>query len=292
MIMKIACLIRDKPVQRFFVQTIHRTYPVALIVIESNLRARARRELRSRGLAETAHLGLKLLRSRIFARAEGRDYRAVFNEAWRALPDAPTLRTEDVNANDVAAALRRLDPDVILCHGTSLIRRNILDTVPLALNLHWGLSPWYRGCKCTEWALLAGDVHNVGVTIHRLTRSIDGGEILGQVRVAPEPGDSLNRINCRLTAAGVIVLVDALARLGCGEPLQFRKQDLAQGLLYYERQWTRLLDRQIARNMRKGSIAKMLRHPARQPLPLVAPWPPVSLRVDERMPPEGRVAMH
>src|SRR5215475_1505561 len=100
--MKIVCLIRDQPPQRFFVRTIHLAYPVALTVVESsNLWARARKELRSRGLAEVAHLGLKLLKRRAFANREDRDYGAVFGGGWRALPKLAVLRTGDVNAPEV-----------------------------------------------------------------------------------------------------------------------------------------------------------------------------------------------
>src|SRR3546814_7243079 len=65
------------------------------------------------------------------------------------------------------------------------------------LNIHAGLSPRYRGSRCTEWAVACGDVLNIGVTVHRLTKDIDGGAILGQARVQVRPEDTIEDVNAR-----------------------------------------------------------------------------------------------
>ena len=84
----------------------------------------------------------------------------------------------DNNSTEVARRLTALKPDLILDHGTSIVSDSIIETAPLALNLHWGLSPYYRGTFCTEWALINHDPRNIGVTIHRLAKAVDGGDIL------------------------------------------------------------------------------------------------------------------
>ena len=47
-----------------------------------------------------------------------------------------------------------------------------------AINLHIGLSPYYRGSACNFWALYDNKPNYVGATIHLLDHNIDSGNIL------------------------------------------------------------------------------------------------------------------
>ena len=86
-------------------------------------------------------------------------------------------------------------------------------TSDLALNLHWGLSPYYRGTHCTGWALINWDPYNIGVTIHKLTQRIDGGSILAQKRAVIKPGDTVNSINMQLTQLGTELVIKIIDKI-------------------------------------------------------------------------------
>ena len=47
-----------------------------------------------------------------------------------------------------------------------------------AINIHAGVSPYYRGAGCNFWALYDGNPHLVGATIHLLSKGLDSGPIL------------------------------------------------------------------------------------------------------------------
>ena len=47
-----------------------------------------------------------------------------------------------------------------------------------AINIHAGISPYYRGTDCNFWALYDGNPHLVGSTIHLLSKGLDSGPIL------------------------------------------------------------------------------------------------------------------
>ena len=47
-----------------------------------------------------------------------------------------------------------------------------------AINIHAGISPYYRGTDCNFWALFDNNPHLVGSTIHFLSRGLDNGPIL------------------------------------------------------------------------------------------------------------------
>ncbi|MDP6174409.1 MAG: hypothetical protein QGF09_09605, partial [Rhodospirillales bacterium] len=47
-----------------------------------------------------------------------------------------------------------------------------------ALNIHMGVSPYYRGNSCNFWPLYDGRPDMVGATIHLLSAGLDSGAIL------------------------------------------------------------------------------------------------------------------
>lgn len=57
------------------------------------------------------------------------------------------------------------------------------------LNIHPSLLPKYPGLHTHARAIQAGDAE-AGATVHEVTTDLDAGPILGQARVAIEPGDT------------------------------------------------------------------------------------------------------
>ena len=47
-----------------------------------------------------------------------------------------------------------------------------------AINIHAGVSPYYRGTDCNFWALYDDNPHLVGATIHLLSKGLDSGSML------------------------------------------------------------------------------------------------------------------
>ena len=184
---------------------------------------------------------------------------------------------------EVREAIAELKPDVVVCQGTTLVRDRTIANVPYALNIHAGLSPYYRGSRCTEWALAWGDILNIGVTVHRLTKDIDGGAILGQARVPILPDDDVFSINSRITAAGTHIVCEALALLQRGVTLAFRSQPPEQGLILYRRQFSRHLPRHVRSLLRRGELRNMIIRPSAAAYPLIAPWPPQANEVNPRI---------
>jgi phosphoribosylglycinamide formyltransferase 1 len=68
------------------------------------------------------------------------------------------------------------------------------------LNIHPSLLPKYRGLDTHARALEAGDAES-GCTVHLVTEEVDSGEILGQLPVAIQPGDSPESLAARVKLA-------------------------------------------------------------------------------------------
>lgn len=65
------------------------------------------------------------------------------------------------------------------------------------LNIHPSLLPKYKGLNTHARAIEAGDAE-AGCTVHEVTAELDGGPILGQARVAIEPGDTAETLAARI----------------------------------------------------------------------------------------------
>jgi methionyl-tRNA formyltransferase len=270
--MKIVCLVKSKPPLIYFVNRINERHKVSLVIVESpSPEKKLIKKITSKGilsifwsLRNNAH---KIVKKKRFIH----EYNSFFHDKWQSInKNTPTLNVKDINSEITYNALKKEQPDLILDHGTSIVKDRILETSKLALNLHWGLSPYYRGSACTEWALINWDPFNIGVTIHKLTRILDGGDILAQKRAIIKPGDTLNAINMQLTHLGTELIIKAIDKIKSGEKLQFKTQNHSLGFLTLNRQWSQYIGKQIEHVEKNKLIELMLQNPARkQKLPIV-----------------------
>ena len=73
-----------------------------------------------------------------------------------------------------------LNSDIFIVFGSSFIKKDLVNFLidHKALNIHLGISPYYRGTDCNFWALFDNNPHLVGATIHLLSKGLDSGQIL------------------------------------------------------------------------------------------------------------------
>lgn len=118
------------------------------------------------------------------------------------------------SAAETQGFLGNLAPERILLFGASIIRGPILSEYEgRIINMHLGLSPYYRGSATNFWPLVDGLPECVGVTIHHATAKVDAGRILAQTR--PEglaANDTSHDIGCKAVIAGTHLLVNVAAR--------------------------------------------------------------------------------
>ena len=270
---KIIALIKPNPPLFYFVNQIHKHHPVDVVVIEDKYLGEVSALNKIKAKIAMGDKAIKRPHAavRIRNRKTAELCQHYFGDDWQDLDKSLRIvYCKSINDPAIEHLLEEEKPDLLLDHGTSIVKAHIIDKAPLALNLHWGLSPYYRGTHCTEWALINWDPHNVGVTIHRLAKAIDGGDVLGQARVEIAATDSVDAINMKLTCAGTKIVIDAVQDWEQGHLLQFQKQDHALGYLTLNRQWSLPLRREIKRIEQNKVIGQMLKYAARRvKLPII-----------------------
>ena len=98
------------------------------------------------------------------------------------------LRAGDLNFITPDNISDALDADIYLVFGGSWIRGWLIDFLieNKAINIHMGMSPWYRGAACNFWASHDSNFHLVGATIHYIDKGLDTGGMICHVRPSIE----------------------------------------------------------------------------------------------------------
>ena len=102
------------------------------------------------------------------------------------------------STNECMAILEKLDVDIILVYGTSIIKGAILHKYHRKiLNVHLGLSPYYRGSGTNYFPFVNNEPEFCGATYMYLDEGIDTGEIIHQIRPYILSTDSFHQLSNR-----------------------------------------------------------------------------------------------
>lgn len=116
----------------------------------------------------------------------------------------------------------------VVVFGSSWLRGSVLEqcVARRAINVHLGLSPYYRGSAPNFWAAYDGHPEYVGGTLHFLTAGLDSGPILSMILADPADRDPWRR-SMAVAPPLFAQIPAALARTDAGTP-----QDPTQCLRY------------------------------------------------------------
>lgn len=126
---------------------------------------------------------------------------------------------------DEAANILRLKPDVtFVCGWRTIIPPELYNKIPFGcIAAHDSLLPKYRGFAPLNWAIINGE-EKTGVTLFRIRRGIDSGEIFGQKIVKIGPQDTATEIYLRIINATTELYREFLLSLEENK-LKWRKQN-------------------------------------------------------------------
>jgi phosphoribosylglycinamide formyltransferase 1 len=112
---------------------------------------------------------------------------------WALLPGSVHLEVapKEINSEEVVSALRGAGVNACVVFGTSILKGIWMSAYGgRMLNIHLGLSPYYRGAGTNLWALYDGRPELVGATLHQISPVVDAGDIYCQVRPCPDIEDT------------------------------------------------------------------------------------------------------
>lgn len=182
-----------------------------------------------------------------------------------------------INDENSVQSIVAARPDLIVAYGCSIVRQPLLDRFKgRLLNIHLGLSPYYRGSGTNYWPLVNGEPEFVGVTFMHMDAGIDTGEIIHQIAARIAPGDTPSAIGNRLivdmarACRDIVARFDGLpripqpARSACDR--YYRKADFTEASVadLYAQFSAGLIDKFLAEEPARRARAPLARNPALQ----------------------------
>ena len=108
-------------------------------------------------------------------------------------------KSEFNNNKKIITKIKKSNPDIIISYGCSIIKGQLLKLYQRKIiNIHLGLSPYYRGSGTNFWPFVTKKLQLIGATFMIIDSGIDTGPILFQLRARIYPGDKIHDVGNRL----------------------------------------------------------------------------------------------
>lgn len=142
----------------------------------------------------------------------------------------------ELNSAETLRFLQDARADALLVYGTNLLKPPLLDAFAgRIINLHLGLSPYYRGTATNFYPLLNDEPEYVGATVHLIDAGIDSGPILHHARPVITADDGPHTIGCKTILAGLEKLILAARELSEGRLAPVPQWSVPNPRLYLRR---------------------------------------------------------
>ncbi|HEY7185540.1 MAG TPA: formyl transferase [Vicinamibacterales bacterium] len=172
---------------------------------------------------------------------------------------APSFRLPPGGCNEPGSvdAMRRIEPHVVLVFGTGLLHQTLIDAFPgRILNIHLGLSPYYRGAGTNFWPLVNREPEYCGATIHFLDAGVDSGPVIAHVRPEMQADDGPHEIGNKTIVSAASALADAAMALDEGGVRSVTQT--GDGRLYKRADFSADAVKTLYANFADGMIAEYL----------------------------------
>ena len=118
-----------------------------------------------------------------------------------------------LDQEDFVKQLKKLSPDLIVVAAYGKILPKVIIDLPKygVLNVHPSLLPKYRGPSPIQFTILEGET-KTGVTIIKMSESLDEGDILTQVEVSISPDDTTQSLTDKLAKIGAELIIQTIPK--------------------------------------------------------------------------------
>ena len=142
------------------------------------------------------------------------------------IPKTLPILYKEVNSPYVYEVIKNFKPDILIVFGSSIIKEPLISLLSAGhiINLHLGISPYYRGSGTNFWPFVNNELEYLGSTILHLDAGIDTGDIICHVRPKIELNDNVHTLGCKIIKSSVESLIKIIKLLDEGKKLNRVKQ--------------------------------------------------------------------
>ncbi len=202
------------------------------------------------------------------ARAQSEiDFFSSFINISKDLSKSKIIKKGEINKIHIIKKILKLNPDLLICYGSSLINSVLLEKFKERfINVHLGLSPYYRGAGTNIWPLINLEPQYVGATFMFIDAGIDTGRVFHQIRADYMLGDSPHSLGNRL----IIKMTKEYCKIiDKFDDLKKKKQINLPGKIYYIKDFDFKACNVLYENLKNGLIYDYLKKKNVQKLPII-----------------------
>ena len=156
---------------------------------------------------------------------------------------------KSINDEKYLKIITKIKPKIIVVMGSSLLSSQIIKQSNYVLNLHTGLSPYYRGSNSNLWPIVNKDYGKNGFTIHQISTGIDSGDIIYSGNCKINKNDNFGTINSKNIKEGVKYICKAIIKIKKNKLM--KKKQWEKGKVYYNRDFNNYIAYKYFKNIEK-----------------------------------------
>ncbi|MES3004816.1 MAG: formyltransferase family protein [Patescibacteria group bacterium] len=160
-----------------------------------------------------------------------------------------TLEVSSVNSNEVYYQLKTIAPDLLVVWGGTVIQPRIIETAKHAINLHFGLCPYYLGAVANQHAVISNDFAKIGATIHHIEATADTGDVLATVNA--DLSKKPRYLFADLNDQAMDQFLEIATKMYCGKEIHATPQDNTQSKVFYLKDWLPSVRYKLAKKIQK-----------------------------------------
>jgi methionyl-tRNA formyltransferase len=154
---------------------------------------------------------------------------SIFNQ----IPKLEVSRFE-LNSEKTVNFLKSIEFDVTIVFGVDIIKDPVFSLLPYwKINIHLGLSPWYKGAATLFWPFYFLEPQLSGATIHLIAPKADAGDIIHHSIPQLKSGSTLHEHSANVVIKASQDLIDILRKISAGKEIILHKQKQS-GKLFME----------------------------------------------------------
>ena len=177
------------------------------------------------------------------------------------------MRPGELNSHDTLTFLESSSVDAVVVFGTNLIRTPLLERFAgRIVNLHLGLSPYYRGTGTNFYPLVNEEPQYVGATIHVINAGTDSGPILAHARPEIVANDGPHTLGCKAIQAGIDKLLHVLPEWREGQREPVPQWPVSNARVYLRKDYHPLQVVELYKKLESGMIGRYVERARHQPI--------------------------
>ena len=165
------------------------------------------------------------------------------------------IKPGQINSDEVIEDIESCGAKFIAVFGSSIIRQPLIGAFQNRIvNMHLGLSPYYRGSGTNFWPFFDSKLEYVGTTIHLIEAGVDSGPIIHQCRPTIEEFDSPHTIGCKAILMGTELMIKSIEDIANSKG-ELVTQTLTEGKVVKRRDFNAASVRKVCELVDQGLIS-------------------------------------